>query len=68
MAGYDPLRDEGVQYATRLVEAGNAVTLVNMPGMVHGFLLMSGALDGAVQALEQSAAALRSAFTPREKP
>ncbi len=68
VAGYDPLRDEGVQYATRLVEAGNAVTLVNMPGMVHGFLLMSGALDGAVQALEQSAAALRSAFTPREKP
>ncbi len=65
VAGYDPLRDEGVQYATRLVEAGNAVTLVNMPGMVHGFILMGGVLDGAVQALEQSAAALRSAFTPR---
>lgn len=65
VAGFDPLRDEGVQYAARLIEAGNAVNLVNMPGMVHGFILMNGALDGAVQALEQSAAALRSAFTPK---
>jgi hypothetical protein len=29
VAGYDPLRDEGVDYARRMIEAGNHVTLVN---------------------------------------
>ena len=69
VAGYDPLRDEGVQYAARLIEAGNRVTLVNYEGMIHGFFIMLGALDAACQAVEQSAAALRFAFgtaAPRE--
>jgi acetyl esterase len=62
VAGYDPLRDEGVDYAKRLVEAGNRVTLVNYEGMIHGFLLMGGAVDAAKRALRQSADALREAF------
>lgn len=62
VAGYDPLRDEGVDYARRLIEAGNRVTLVNCEGMIHGFLLMGGAIDEAKHALVQSAAALRRAF------
>ncbi len=69
VAGYDPLRDEGVRYAARLIEAGNRVTLVNYEGMIHGFFIMLGALDAARQAVEQSAAALRQAFgtaAPRE--
>jgi acetyl esterase len=62
VAGYDPLRDEGVQYAQRLIEAGNRVTLVNYEGMMHGFILAGGVLDAAKRAIAQSAAALREAF------
>jgi len=62
VAGYDPLRDEGVDYAKRLIEYGNGVTLVNYEGMIHGFLLMGGAIDAAKRALAESAAALRRAF------
>ena len=64
VAGYDPLRDEGVDYGKRLIEAGNRVTLVNYEGMVHGFYLMGGAVDAARRAIAQSAAALREAFAP----
>jgi acetyl esterase len=63
VAGYDPLRDEGVDYARRLIEAGNRVTLANYEGMIHGFLLMGGALDAARRALRESAQALREAFS-----
>jgi acetyl esterase len=62
VAGYDPLRDEGVDYAKRLIEAGNRVTLVNYEGMIHGFLLMGAAVHAARRAIAQSAAALREAF------
>ena len=62
VAGYDPLRDEGVDYARRLIEAGNRVTLVNYDGMIHGFYLMGGAVDAARRALSQSAQALKDAF------
>ena len=62
VAGYDPLRDEGIEYAKRLIEGGNRVTLCNYEGMVHGFYLMGGAVDGARQAVAQSAAALREVF------
>ncbi len=66
VAGYDPLRDEGVAYAQRLIEAGNRVTLVNYEGMVHGFILWGGVLDAAKRAIAQSAAALREAFAVKE--
>ncbi len=62
VAGYDPLRDEGVDYARRLIEAGNRVRLVNYEGMIHGFILMGGAVDAAKRAVAESAQALREAF------
>ena len=65
VAGFDPLRDEGVDYAKRLIESGNRVTLDNYEGMIHGFLLMGGAVDAAGRALRQSAQALREAFALR---
>jgi acetyl esterase len=66
VAGYDPLRDEGVEYAKRLIESGNRVTLVSYEGMVHGFLLMGGAVDAAQHALTQSSAAVKQAFSETE--
>lgn len=63
VAGYDPLRDEGVDYAKRLIDAGNRVTLVNFEGMIHGFYLMGAAVEAANRAIDQSAQALREAFS-----
>jgi len=62
VAGYDPLRDEGVEYARKLIEAGNRVRLSNYETMVHGFYLMGGAVDAARRAVTESAQALREAF------
>lgn len=62
VAGYDPLRDEGVDYAKRLIEAGNRVRLANYEGMIHGFYLMGGAVDAARRAVAESAEVLREAF------
>ncbi len=62
-AEYDPLRDEGEAYAAHLRENGIPVTLKRYPGMLHGFVNMSGILDQGKQAIEDIAAALRQAFT-----
>jgi acetyl esterase len=62
VAGYDPLRDEGIEYAKKLIEAGNRVRLSNYEGMVHGFFLMGGAVDAARRAVTESANAMREAF------
>jgi acetyl esterase len=39
-AEFDPLKDEGELYATRLREAGNAVHYTEYKRMIHGFLSM----------------------------
>ncbi|WP_411342491.1 alpha/beta hydrolase [Paenibacillus sp. WLX1005] len=39
-AQYDPLRDDGAQYADSLQQAGNIVEYQNEEGMIHGFLSM----------------------------
>ncbi|MCW5626394.1 MAG: alpha/beta hydrolase [Burkholderiales bacterium] len=67
VAGFDPLRDEGVQYATRLIEAGNRVTLVNYEGAVHGFFLMQGGLEIARRAIDDASAALRDGLKKTEE-
>ncbi len=40
---FDPLRDEGVQYALRLMQAGVATELHSFPGTFHGSALFSTA-------------------------
>lgn len=54
-AGYDPLRDEGAEYARRLSEGGGDVTHSHYPGMVHGFLNMEGVVDRAYDAVDDIA-------------
>jgi len=47
IAGADPLRDEGNEYAQRLREAGVAVTYRHFPGQFHGFITMGKLLQQA---------------------
>jgi acetyl esterase/lipase len=61
-AEYDPLRDEGEQYAMRLRAAGVPVVVTRYPGMVHGFFAMAGILDGGRLAREQVSSYLRDHF------
>jgi len=37
-AGFDPLQDDGVQFALRLIAAGVPTIYMPFPGLVHGFL------------------------------
>ena len=62
-AEFDPLRDEGREYAEALARAGVAVEYKCYPGMVHGFARMGGMVDGAFAALDDAARALRSALS-----
>ncbi|TAL64442.1 MAG: alpha/beta hydrolase [Burkholderiaceae bacterium] len=61
-AGYDPLRDEGLQYAQRLSEAGNRVTYVCFERQIHGFILMGKVLEEANSAVAMCAVELKRAF------
>lgn len=61
-AGYDPLRDEGLEYAARLTEAGNAASHLCFERQIHGFITMGRVLDEANTAVMLCAAALRQAL------
>ena len=62
-AEMDPLRSEGEAYAQRLREAGVVVDYQNYKGVTHEFFGMGAALYQARQAVEQTATALRRAFS-----
>jgi acetyl esterase len=61
-AGYDPLRDEGLEYAQKLSEAGVPCSLVSFPRQIHGFITMGKVIDEANTAVQLCASQLRSAF------
>ncbi|MDP4023540.1 alpha/beta hydrolase [Methylobacterium sp. NEAU 140] len=55
----DVLHDEGHRYADRLAAAGVAVERHDVPGMIHGFIEISGAIRAADAAFERIGAWLR---------
>jgi acetyl esterase len=59
VAGFDPLRDEGIAYAERLREAGVQVALRRHPGLVHTFANLTAVCPSARQAMLEAAGALR---------
>jgi acetyl esterase len=61
-AGFDPLRDEGAQYAQALAAAGNRVSYVCFERQIHGFVPMGKVLDEAHTAVALCAAELARAL------
>ncbi|MDI1447543.1 alpha/beta hydrolase [Polyangium sp. 6x1] len=61
-AGYDPLRDEGLQYAERLTAAGSKASYVCFDRQIHGFVPMGKVFDEANTAVALCAASLRAAL------
>jgi acetyl esterase len=61
-AEFDPLRDEGEAYATRLREADVSVIYTCYDGMIHGFVGTTGILDQGKKALRQAADCLKLVF------
>ena len=61
-AGYDPLRDEALQYSQRLTQAGNRATHILFERQIHGFITMGRVIDEANAAVALCAAELRRAL------
>jgi acetyl esterase len=61
-AGFDPLRDEGRQYADALSGAGTKAEYVCFERQIHGFITMGRVIDEANTAVALCAAALRRAL------
>lgn len=62
VAGYDPLRDQGVAYAGKLEAHGVSVRVIEYPTVVHGFMRMIRPVSMAHVGLDDAAAALRQSF------
>lgn len=62
-AGFDPLRDEGRQYADALSAAGTPCQYVCFERQIHGFVPMGRVLAEADTAVDLCAAALKKALT-----
>lgn len=60
-AGYDPLRDDGLEYAQHLSAAGNLATHICFERQIHGFILMGRILNEARAAVTICANMLRHA-------
>lgn len=67
-AEYDPVRDEGAIYASRLAAAGVEAHYVCHPGMIHQFYSMGGMIPYASTALREIGAAAGDALQRRHEP
>ena len=64
---HDPLRDEAVIYAMRLMASGVQVELHNFPGTVHGFDYLTPS-DFSTQAIDESVVSFRRTMALKSLP
>ncbi len=64
-AGFDMLRDPGQSLARRMEKAGTAVTYLNYPTLIHGFLQWSGVVADAERAAVETARLFGNAIRTR---
>jgi acetyl esterase len=62
-AGFDPLQDEGRDYAERLTAAGVAARHLHYPALVHDFYIMPDVSPAVAKAAAETAAALKAALS-----
>ncbi|OBK26814.1 alpha/beta hydrolase [Mycobacterium asiaticum] len=62
VAGYDPLRDDGIRYGELLAGAGVPVQVHNAETMVHGYVGYAGVVPAATDAMDRGLTALRVAL------
>jgi len=61
-AGLDPMIDDIMTFAGRLVAAGVPLDLRVVPGVIHGFLHMASRVDAAAHAIAHAGAAVAAAL------
>ena len=54
-AEYDPLLDDGYNYAQLLKKSGVTVSYYEYPGMIHGFFSLAGVTPVAIEAQQRLA-------------
>ncbi|UKD55217.1 alpha/beta hydrolase [Amycolatopsis sp. FU40] len=62
VAGFDPLRDDGLAFAAKLTESGVPTQLVREPGLVHGYLSYTALSATSRDAVRRVASAITSAM------
>ena len=62
VAGYDPLRDDGITYGELLTAAGVSNEVHNAQTLVHGYLGYAGVVPAATEATDRALAWLRAAL------
>lgn len=67
-AGFDPIRDDALDYTARLRAAGVPVQLLHYAGQFHGFLNFDSVIGAARDALQCIGVALAQAFDGQPAP
>ncbi|KXU30507.1 hypothetical protein A0J57_18895 [Sphingobium sp. 22B] len=62
--GHDPLRDDTIRLAAALEAGGTPTTHRHLPGMLHGFITLGGAIPSARDEVAHAALFLRSSAAP----
>ena len=63
IAGFDPLRDEGIEYANKLKSEGVKVIVQNHFDQFHGFYHMNDVLPGASSAVDKTCTFIKQLFS-----
>jgi acetyl esterase len=66
-AAFDPLRDEGEEYAQAIRAAGTATTLRRFPGFIHAFVSAAGVSRICREAVIEIGGATRAMFAAAEQ-